>query len=127
VSRCPARLKTYILHIGNIYYPVEVSGASNLIDRDTGVKAMATEPAAPEVIDFDPFSDDFFNGPFATYRRLRDHAPVYHSERDGFWALSRYSDVAPAMRDHVTYSSAKGVTLDHFIDPNGCCPATSSS
>lgn len=75
-----------------------------------------------ESVHFDPFSDEFFNDPFETYRRLRDHAPVYHSTQYDFWALSRYDDVAPAMRDHETYSSAKGVTLDHFIDPDAMIP-----
>lgn len=75
-----------------------------------------------ERVEFDPFSDDFFIDPFPTYRRLRDHAPVYHSSRYNFWALSRYADVAPAMKDHETYSSAKGVTLDHFIDPDAMLP-----
>lgn len=75
-----------------------------------------------ESVHFDPFSDEFFNDPFETYRRLRDHAPVYHSAQYDFWALSRYDDVAPAMRDHETYSSAKGVTLDHFIDPDAMIP-----
>jgi cytochrome P450 len=75
-----------------------------------------------EHIDFDPFSDEFFADPFQTYRRLRDHAPVYHSSTYNFWALSRYADVAPAMKDHETYSSTKGVTLDHFIDPDAMIP-----
>ena len=76
----------------------------------------------PETFDstvhFDPFSEDFFNGPFETYRRLRDEAPVYHQQQYGFWALSRYEDVAPAMKDYETYSSAKGVSLDQFLDPD---------
>lgn len=71
---------------------------------------------------FDPFSDEFFSDPFETYRQLRDRAPVYHSTQYDFWALSRYEDVAKAMRDHETYSSAKGVTLDHFIDPDAMIP-----
>ncbi|OAN36839.1 cytochrome P450 [Mycolicibacterium iranicum] len=75
-----------------------------------------------ESVHFDPFSDEFFSDPFETYRQLRDHAPVYHSTQYDFWALSRYDDVAPAMRDHERYSSAKGVTLDHFIDPDAMIP-----
>jgi len=75
-----------------------------------------TEPVvSPVAVEFDPFSDDFFNAPFDTYRRLRDEAPVYHNEKYGFWALSRYEDVEPALRDFETYSSARGVTLDMYL------------
>ncbi len=72
--------------------------------------------ATPEVsdnsIEFDPFSTDFFNGAYDTYRRLRDDAPVYYNAKWDFWALTRYEDVAPATKDHETFSSAKGATLD---------------
>ncbi len=61
---------------------------------------------------FDPYSDDYFGSPFETYRRMRDEAPVYYSEKYDFWALTRYDDVSAAIRDHETFSSAKGVTLD---------------
>jgi cytochrome P450 len=70
---------------------------------------------SPGTVEFDPFSDDFFNAPFNTYRRLRDEAPVYHNEKYGFWALSRYEDVEPALKDFETYSSARGVTLDMYL------------
>jgi cytochrome P450 len=60
---------------------------------------------------FDPFSDDFFNSPYATYQRLRDEAPVYYNEQYDFYALSRHADVSVAMKDHVTYSSARGIDL----------------
>lgn len=43
---------------------------------------------------------------------MRDEAPVYYSEKYDFWALTRYEDVAAAIKDYETYSSAKGVTLD---------------
>ncbi|OBK14963.1 cytochrome P450 [Mycobacterium asiaticum] len=65
-----------------------------------------------ERLQFDPFSDDFFNGAFETYRRLRNEAPVYYNDKWDFWALTRYDDVAPATKDYETYSSAKGATLD---------------
>jgi cytochrome P450 len=75
-----------------------------------------TETAeSPDIVGFDPYSDDFFNAPFETYRRLRDEAPVYHNEKYGFWALSRYEDVEPALKDHETYSSARGITLDMYL------------
>jgi cytochrome P450 len=65
-------------------------------------------------IEFDPLSADFFDDPYDTYRRLRDEAPVYYSERYGFWALSRYADVVVAHRDWQTFTSTKGITLDQL-------------
>ncbi len=61
---------------------------------------------------FDPFSDDYFQAPFETYRRMRDEAPAYYSEKYDFWALTRYEDVSAAIKDYETFSSAKGVTLE---------------
>ncbi|MDV3123702.1 cytochrome P450 [Mycobacterium sp. 21AC1] len=60
---------------------------------------------------FDPFSADFFNGPYETYRRMREEAPVYYSAEYDFYALTRHADVAAAFRDFETYSSAYGVDL----------------
>ena len=70
-------------------------------------KAVSGKP-----VEFDPFSQEFFDGAYDTYRRLRDETPVYYNEQWDFWALTRYADVAPATKDHETYSSAKGATLD---------------
>ena len=55
-------------------------------------------------MEFDPLSADFFDDPYDTYRWLRDEAPVYHNERYGFWALSRFADVVAAHRDWKTFS-----------------------
>lgn len=60
---------------------------------------------------FDPFSADFFNGPYETYRRMRSEAPVYYSAEYDFYALTRHADVAAAFKDFETYSSAYGVDL----------------
>jgi cytochrome P450 len=60
---------------------------------------------------FDPFSDDFFNGPYETYRRMRDEAPVYYNEQYDFYALTRHADVAAAYKDFASYSSNRGVDL----------------
>ncbi len=62
-------------------------------------------------VEFDPFSDEFFNDPTDVYRRLRDEAPVYYNERYGFYALSRFDDVVAAHRDWEAFSSAHGVDL----------------
>jgi cytochrome P450 len=62
-------------------------------------------------VDFDPFSDEFFDDPTEVYRRLRDEAPVYFNEHYGFYALSRFADVVAAHRDWQGFSSAHGVDL----------------
>ncbi|MCU1487161.1 MAG: cytochrome [Actinomycetia bacterium] len=62
-------------------------------------------------VEFDPFSNEYFDDPTEVYRRLRDEAPVYFSERYGFYALSRYEDVVAAHKDWPTFSSAHGVDL----------------
>jgi cytochrome P450 len=62
-------------------------------------------------VEFDPFSDEYFDDPTEVYRRLRDEAPVYFSERYGFYALSRFADVVAAHRDWQGFSSAHGVDL----------------
>lgn len=67
---------------------------------------MTTAP-----VEFDPFSEEFFNDPYDLYRRLRDEAPIYYSEQYGFYALSRFADVLAAHRDWAGFSSAHGVEL----------------
>jgi cytochrome P450 len=60
---------------------------------------------------FDPYSAEFFANPHATYRRMREEAPVYYHQELDFYALTRYEDVTAAFRDHQTYSSAGGLDL----------------
>jgi len=66
-------------------------------------------------MELNPFSYDFHENPYPTYKWLRDHAPVYRNDELDFYALSRYRDVFDATVDHETYSSAKGTVLE--IDP----------
>jgi cytochrome P450 len=80
-----------------------LSGSPIDADRGAGMTTTAVE--------FDPFSDEYFNDPTEVYRRLRDEAPVYFSERYGFYALSRFADVVTAHRDWQGFSSAHGVDL----------------
>jgi cytochrome P450 len=53
--------------------------------------------------------------PFATYARLRAEAPVCWTTepegRPGFWAVTRYAEVATVNNDAATYSSQKGSML----------------
>jgi cytochrome P450 len=76
-------------------------------------------------MEFNPYSADFFDDPYETYRWLRDEAPVYHNERYRFWALSRFDDVVAAHRDWKRFSSAHGVTIDQMTDPDNSMGGTS--
>jgi len=67
---------------------------------------------------FDPLSEEFFNGAEGTYKRLRDEAPLYRNEELGFYALSRYEDVAAAYKDWQTFTSSKGIMLDQMSVPD---------
>lgn len=69
-----------------------------------------TEPTSELV--YDPYSYEIHEDPYPTYRRLRDEAPVYRSEEQDFWVLSRYHDVMAAFRDSERFSSAEGVSID---------------
>jgi cytochrome P450 len=71
-----------------------------------------------EPLDFDPYSDVYFNDPYEVYRRLRDEAPAYRNDHYGFWALSRYDDVVAAHRDWRTFTSTKGITIDMLTEPD---------
>lgn len=72
-------------------------------------------------IDFDPFSQDYFEDPFPAYRRLRRECPVYCREIANYriwpryWMLSRASDIDAALRDWQTFSSARGTLIDTDI------------
>lgn len=68
-----------------------------------------------DLIEFDPFSDTFFDNPYDTYTYLRDEAPVYFNEKYGFYALSRYADVVAAHADPGRLVSSYGVTLELLL------------
>lgn len=59
-----------------------------------------------------------WHAPWAMYRALRDYDPVHHCvpqdrpEHD-YYVLSRHSDVWSAARDHETFSSAQGLTINY--------------
>src|SRR3981081_3244995 len=75
--------------------------------------ASATKPREDgSPMEFNPYSDSFFDDPYDTYRWMRDEAPVYYSERWDFYPLTRNADVVAAHRDWESFSSAYGVTLD---------------
>lgn len=56
--------------------------------------------------------------PWPMYQSLRDHDPVHHvvpADNPGadYYVLSRHADIWTAARDHQTYSSAQGLTVNY--------------
>ena len=56
--------------------------------------------------------------PWPMYRALRDHDPVHHvvpahKPDDDYYVLTRHADIWAAARDHETFSSAKGLTVNY--------------
>jgi cytochrome P450 len=79
-------------------------------DQGAASSTKSRDDGSP--MEFNPYSDSFFDDPYDTYRWMRDEAPVYYSERWDFYALTRNADVIAAHRDWESFSSAYGVTLD---------------
>jgi cytochrome P450 len=65
-----------------------------------------------DALDYDPFSYATQEDPYPIYRRLREEAPAWWSEKRGFWALSRHADVFAALKDPARFSSRHGLTLE---------------
>lgn len=61
---------------------------------------------------------DSWSNPWPMYQALRDHDPVHHvippehPDHD-YYVLSRHADVWAAARDHQTFSSAAGLTVNY--------------
>lgn len=55
--------------------------------------------------------------PWSMYAALRDHDPVHHVDTGNpahdYWVLSRHADIWAAARDHETFSSAQGLTVNY--------------
>jgi cytochrome P450 len=66
-------------------------------------------------MEFDPFSDTFFDDPYDAYASLRDRAPLYFNNRYGFYALSRHADVMAAHGDTDRLVSSYGVTVESLM------------
>ncbi|BBX31053.1 cytochrome P450 [Mycolicibacterium mageritense DSM 44476 = CIP 104973] len=69
-------------------------------------------------VQFEPATADTWAAPWPMYAALRDHDPVHHVVPDGhpeldYYVLSRHADIWAAARDHETFSSAQGLTVNY--------------
>ena len=66
--------------------------------------------------DIDLFADELIADPHPTYRALREQGPAVRMSRYECWILPRYAEVFAALRDHDTFSSASGVSLNDLMN-----------
>jgi cytochrome P450 len=64
---------------------------------------------------YDPFDIEIDRDPHPLWHRMREEAPLYHNEKYGFFALSRFDDVEPGLVDWDTYRSGRGSTLEVIL------------
>ncbi|MEQ6901657.1 cytochrome P450 [Nocardioides sp. YIM 152588] len=60
-----------------------------------------------------PRSGATWHDPWGMYTALREHDPVHHVAAGDYWVLSRHEHVYAAVRDHETFSSAAGLTVEY--------------
>jgi cytochrome P450 len=59
----------------------------------------------PRLAAYNPLAPDELLDPYPTYAVAREHAPVFRSDAFGLWFITRYEDIATALRDTETFSS----------------------
>jgi cytochrome P450 len=90
------------------------SVSDHVVEGHRGPSHASVYQAEPgvELTDIEAFRHGH---PFATYARLRAEAPVCWTpepdDRPGFWAVTRYAEVAAVNSDPATYSSQRGSML----------------
>lgn len=65
---------------------------------------------------YDPFDFDIDDDPYPVWKRLRDVAPLYRNDKYGFYALSRYSDVARGLVNWRDYRSGRGTVIEVVLN-----------
>ncbi|MDG4669402.1 hypothetical protein [Mycobacterium sp. 236(2023)] len=65
---------------------------------------------------YDPFDFEIDDDPYPVWKTLRDSAPLYHNDKYGFYALSRYSDVARELVNWQDYRSGRGTVIEVLLN-----------
>src|ERR1700753_1280911 len=79
---------------------------------------MTADVSHRSPVKFELANAETWPAPWPMYRALRDHDPVHHvvppnHPEDDYYVLSRHTDVWSAARDHETFSSAQGLTVNY--------------
>jgi cytochrome P450 len=66
------------------------------------------------MVEFDPFSESYFDDPFSVYRQLRDEARAYYHEELDCYFLSRFEDIWEAVNSGH-FSHRKGTNTQDLL------------
>jgi cytochrome P450 len=83
--------------------------------RNDNAKGDFGMDSAPSY-DVDIYSDEVISEPYGYYRAIRDLGPAVWLPKHELWCLARFDDVRAALRDHDTFSSAKGIAANEIIN-----------
>jgi cytochrome P450 len=65
----------------------------------------------PALAEYDPLDPAELKDPFPSYALSRREAPVFYSEKCGFWSVSRRADVLAVLRDTERFTSRMAIPL----------------
>jgi cytochrome P450 len=65
----------------------------------------------PILSGYDPLARAELRDPFPSYARSRREAPVFYSDKHGFWSVSRRDDVLTLLRDTERFTSRSAIPL----------------
>ena len=68
---------------------------------------MSVRGLSADQLDARFLTDDFFQDPYAFYRTLHEHAPVYRSEKANAWLVCPFAEVEDALRNPRLLSSGR--------------------
>ena len=66
------------------------------------------------MVEFDPFSESYFEDPFPIYKQLRDEAPAFYHEELDCYFLSRFGDIWEAVNSGH-FSHRKGTNSQDLL------------
>jgi len=64
--------------------------------------------------DIDPYTEEYFEDPFAAHEALREAGPVVWLNRYNVFAVARYDEVRAVLANWASFSSARGVGIADF-------------
>src|SRR5690606_20004706 len=116
--------ETVLAHIDDVRRDAGLPALANDGRASSKGNIMATSTVATGGLEDIDLSDPHFyaGDPHPTFARLRAEAPVFWSERGGFWALSKFEDVRHVGRSTDLFSSARGTLISDAGDRDGNGP-----